>query len=224
MRRLSRLLVCSFGLALLSPPLVGAAAEKSESGFTSLFDGKTLAGWIGATDGYFVRDGAIVCNPKIGGNLFTEKEFANFVLRFDVKIPAAGNSGIAVRSPNEKGSLVLKGTEIQILDDYADIHKNIKPYQFHGSVYGVVGAKQGAVKPIGEWNEHEITFDGPKVKVVVNGKTVVDADLDAATKNGTLDGKEHPGLKRASGHLGFLGHGTAVEFRNLRVKELPASK
>jgi hypothetical protein len=199
-------------------------AADEEAGFVPLFDGKTLAGWIGATDGYAVRDGAIVCEPKKGGNLFTEKEYANFVLRFEVKIPPGGNNGVAVRAPNQKGTVAYDGTEIQMLDDPAEVYKTIKVYQHHGSVYGIVPAKQGSLKPAGEWNVQEITLDRRHVKVVSNGQTIVDADLDEATKDGTADGKPHPGLKRTSGHIGFLGHGSAVEFRKLRIKELPANK
>lgn len=195
--------------------------EKAE-GFVSLFDGTSLKGWTGATDGYEARDGAIVCNQKKGGNLFTEQEFSDFVLRLDVKIPPGGNNGIAIRSPNQTGSVAYAGMEIQVLDDPHPMYKTIKPYQFHGSVYGIVPAKPGSLKPAGEWNEEEITVKGRRIKIVVNGKTVVDADLDQASKNGTVDGKDHPGLKRASGHIGFLGHGSAVEFRNLRIKDLKA--
>jgi hypothetical protein len=76
-------------------------------------------------------------------------------------------------------------------------------------------------KPPGEWNQEEIVAKGRHITVILNGQTIVDADLDEATKNGTLDGKEHPGLKNERGHIGFLGHGARVEFKNVRIKELP---
>jgi hypothetical protein len=191
-----------------------------EPGFVSLFDGKTLNGWIGAVDGYVVRDGAIVCDQKKGGNLLTEKEYSDFVLRFDVLIPQGANNGIALRAPNATGSLAYVGTEVQILDDDDEQYKTIKPYQFHGSVYGIVAAKTGARRADGQWNQMEIAMKGPKIRVVVNGQVVVDADLKEVTKDGTVDGKAHPGLERTSGHIGFLGHGHPVAFRNLRIKEL----
>ncbi len=84
----------------------------------------------------------------------------------------------------------------------------------------MVPARRGGLRPIGEWNSEEVTVRGRRVSVVVNGTTVVDADIDAASTGGTLDHREHPGLQRSSGHLGFLGHGSIVAFRNLRVKEL----
>jgi hypothetical protein len=210
-------------LAVLSLILAAATSSASavEKGFVPLFDGKTLQGWIGAVDGYAVHDGAIVCEQKKGGgNLLTEKEYSDFILRFDVLIPTGGNNGIALRAPNATGSLAYVGTEVQILDDDDEQYKTIKPYQFHGSVYGIVAAKTGARKPDGQWNSMEITMQGRRIRVVVNNKIVVDADLDQATKNGTVDGKEHPGLARSSGHIGFLGHGHPVAFRNLRIKEL----
>jgi hypothetical protein len=208
----------ALAIALAASPTLAA----DEEGFVSLFDGKTLNGWIGATDGYVVRDGAIVCDEKKGGNLFTEKEYANFVLRLEIQIPPGGNNGLAIRAPNEQGNIAYAGTELQVLDDPSDRYKNIKPYQHHGSIYGCVPAKPGSLKPAGEWNEEEVTVDGKKFKVVVNGQTIVEADVTDLIKNGTPDGKAHPGLQRTSGHIGFLGHGAPVAFRNIRIKELPA--
>jgi hypothetical protein len=83
----------------------------------------------------------------------------------------------------------------------------------------VVAAKQGFKKPTGEWNEEEITADGRHIRVVLNGVTIVDANLDSITDPEVL--KRHPGLARTSGHIGFLGHGTRVEFRKLRIRVLP---
>lgn len=210
-------------LALL--PLVGGlfvtSPAAAEEGFTPIFDGQTLNGWIGATKGYRVENGAIICDPKLGGgNLFTENEYQDFVLRLEIKIPEGGNNGIGLRTPNAPGDMAYMAMESQVLDDASDKYKNIKPWQHHGSIYGVVPSKPGALKPAGEWNEQEITLQGRKVKIVLNGVTIVDADLDEASKDGTVDGKKHPGLTNVKGHIGFLGHGSPVEFRNIRIKEL----
>ena len=110
--------------------------------------------------------------------------------------------------------------EIQILDHDHPMYKNIQPYQAHGSVYGIVPAKRGFLKPAGQWNREEIIVNGREIKVILNGETIVDAHLDLASTPKTLDGREHPGVKRAKGHIGFLGHGSPVEFRNISVKEL----
>jgi hypothetical protein len=198
---------------------VPSEEEKAE-GFVSLFNGESLDGWIGDTEGYAVENGAIVCIPDRGGNVFTKGEYADFVLRFEFKMEPGANSGLGIRAPTDQGDVAYTGMELQILDDGHETYKDIRPYQAHGSVYGIVAAKRGHLKPAGEWNEQEVTCVGRKVMVVLNGETIVDADLDEATKDGTLDHQEHPGLKRTTGHIGFLGHGARVEFRNLRVKEV----
>lgn len=215
MKRILPLLVLTLFGALSGITTLHAAEE----GFTTLFNGKNLDGWVGATDGYDVEEGAIVCNPKKGGNLYYGKEFDNFVLRFEFKLEPGANNGVAIRSPVE-GNSAYNGIELQVLDTEADVYKNIKPYQAHGSVYGVVPAKRGFLKPTGEWNVQEVVADGNQIKITLNGEVIVDADIKEASKDGTLDGSEHPGLLNKSGHIGFLGHGTKVSFRNIRAKSI----
>ena len=185
-------------------------------GFVSLFNGQDLTGWVGDSAGYLVEDGMIVCKP--GGNLYTAREYGDFVFQFEFKLTPGGNNGLAVRAPIGGGA--YDGMELQILDNTADQYKNLQPYQYHGSIYGIAPAKRGFQKPVGEWNVQEVTAKGRRIKVVLNGTTVVDADLDKASTPATMDGKEHKGLDRAAGHLGFLGHGSVVWFRNLRIREL----
>jgi hypothetical protein len=198
------------GLFLSATTLVGSSQESSQQlskeerdqGFVSLFDGKSTDGWKGATKGYVPENGNLVCQKKGGGNILTEKEFGDFIFRFDFKFEPDGNNGVSVR-----------GHEIQILDDYAEMHKNIKPCQYHGSIYCKVPAKRGSTKPAGEWNSEEIHVKGNQWKVTVNGMVIVDADISK------VEGLEEV-AKRTKGPIGFLGHGTRVEFRNLRVKDL----
>ena len=204
-------MVCLF----LVLPAFGA---DSEEGFVSLFDGKTLDGWQGGKDGYEIVEGAIVCKEKGGGNLYTAKEYADFHLKFEFKLTPGANNGIGIRTPLE-GDAAYVGMEIQVLDD--DRYKDrIKDYQHHGSVYGVVPAKTGHLKPVGEWNTEEIIVQGKQVKVILNGEAIVDADVEKASTPKTIDGHDHPGLKRDKGYIGFCGHGAHVEYRNLRLKEL----
>ena len=201
-----------------------AAPFVPDEGFVSLFDGKSLAGWTGSLNGYAVEDGNLVCVAGGKGNLLTEKEYTNFVLKFEFKLTEGANNGVGIRSPKvAEGNLHLEGIELQILDDTAEKYKTLKPYQYHGSVYGVVPAKQGSLKPLGEWNQQEISVKDRHVKIVVNGTTIVDADLDEATKSGAMDGQLHPGLARTRGHIAFLGHGDRVDFRHVQIKELPLS-
>lgn len=206
--------------ALCFPHLTHAEApkQKLEEGFVSLFNGKDLNNWVGDVKGYQVEDGKIVCKP--GGNLYTEKEYGDFVFRFEFKLTPGANNGLGIRTPT-KGDAAYVGMELQILDDTADKYKNLQPWQFHGSIYGLVPVKKGHQKPVGEWNVQEVTADGSKIKIVLNGETIIDADLSKIEQTDKIHSLEkHPGMKNEKGHIGFLGHGSVVEFRNIRIKEL----
>jgi hypothetical protein len=205
-------LVC---MAEICCPAIGE--NNSEDGFVSIFNGKDLTGWIGDTKGYTVENGNMVCKP--GGNIFAETEYSDFVFRFEFKLTPGANNGVGIRAPLT-GNAAYDGMEIQILDDRHPKFKDIHAYQAHGSIYGVVPAKRDHLKPVGEWNTEEIKAKGRQITVILNGVTIVDADIDKASENGTLDGSSHPGLKNTIGHIGFLGHGDVLEFRNLRVKDL----
>ena len=198
------------------------SAGEEEAGFEVLFDGSDMDAWTGNTAAYRVSDeGTLAIYPTegSGGNLYTKEEFSDFVYRFEFRLTQGANNGIGIRAPLE-GDAAYEGMEIQVLDDDADQYKDLEVYQYHGSVYGVIPAKQGFLRPVGEWNEEEIRVDGNHIKVTLNGTVIVDGDIAEASKNGTLDGKEHPGLLRPFGHIGFLGHGSEVHFRNIRVKRL----
>jgi hypothetical protein len=202
-----------------SQPAVLSQEEKKE-GFVSLFNGLDLSQWTGDTIGYEVKDGVVEVDPqKGGGNLYTKAEYSNFIYRFEFQLTPGANNGIGIRAPLE-GDAAYVGMEIQVLDNEAPMYKDLHPYQYHGSVYGVIPAKRGYLLPTGEWNREEIIARGNKIKVVLNGTMILDGDIKEASKNGTMDHKEHPGLLRPAGHLGFLGHGDVVRFRNMRVKRL----
>jgi hypothetical protein len=195
-------------------------AEEKLEGFVPLFNGRDMTGWVGNTDGYYAKDGIMICDPKkAGGNVYTADEYSDFTLRFDFKLTPGANNGLGIRAPLT-GDAAYVGMEIQILEDSAPQYKNLQPYQFHGSIYGVVPAKRDCLKPVGEWNSEEVTAKGRQVTVKVNGKTIVDADIDKASTPQTMDHRAHPGLKRDKGHIGFLGHGDYLEFRNIRIKTL----
>jgi len=196
--------------------------KTDEKGFVALFDGKSLTGWKlvrGRGPGYVVKDGSLVCPADGGGNLFTDKEYSNFVFRFEFKTEPGGNNGVGIRAPLE-GDAAYQGMEIQILDDGHERYKGkIKPEQHHGSVYDVIPARTGYLKPAGEWNKEEIMANGSRIRVTLNGVIILDADLKNVRDEAVL--KKHPGLKNKSGHIGFLGHGSLIEFRNIRIKTLP---
>lgn len=195
--------------------------QEKQQGFKLLFDGTHLDNWVGNKAGYILQDGAVVVNPQStsGGNLYTKDEYADFEYRFEFQLTPGANNGLGIRAPLE-GDAAYVGMELQILDSEADMYKNLQPYQYHGSIYGVVPARRGYLRPIGEWNEEVVVVKGTRIKVILNGETITDADIKEPSINGTMDHKEHPGLKRTSGHIGFLGHGDVVRFRNIRVLPL----
>lgn len=196
-------------------------AQERAEGFEMLFDGTDLDKWTDTPAYEITPEGYVRANPeaKFGKNLYTKEEFGDFVYRFEFKLTPGANNGVGIRTPLE-GDAAYVGTEIQILDNDAEIYKNLKEYQYHGSAYGIIPAKRIAMKPVGEWNTQEILVQGSRIKVTLNGTVILDGDLAEASKNGTLDKKDHPGLKNSKGHIGFLGHGSEVFFRNIRIKRL----
>lgn len=215
--------------ALLCLATLNCTAQdpKSEEGFSPIFNGKDLDDWVYGTKNNAMKQGVgyqvdpeqkiVYCTVHDGGNLYTKKEYGNFILRFDFKLTVNANNGIGIRAPLE-GDAAYVGMEIQVLDDSGPEYKNLRPEQYHGSIYDVFACKRGFQKPVGEWNTEEIYADGPHVRITLNGTVIVDANLDDVKDEKKL--KKHPGLKNPKGHIGFLGHGARVEFRNLRVKEL----
>ena len=215
----STLVLATFLLADLAGAQEAEKLNQPPEGFTALFNGKNLEGWVGDTKGYHVEDGLLAAAKKGGGNLYTEKQYANFVFRFDFQLQPGGNNGVGIRCEKGKNA-AYHGMEIQILDDTSPQYAKLQPYQYHGSIYGVVPAKRGHLKPVGEWNTEEITANGSHITVKLNGTVIVDADIEKAGKPSTIDGRPHPGLFNTTGHIGFLGHGHELKFRNLFIKEL----
>jgi len=197
-------------------PRIGHVVDAD--GFHPIFNGANLDGWTGDTRGYRARNGVITWQND-GKNLYTEASYGDFALRFEFRLEPGANNGLGVRVPME-GQASYDGVELQILDDTAEKYNALEPWQYHGSVYGVVAAERGHLRPVGEWNEQEVIVQGSHYKVILNGHTIVDADVVEAAKDGTADGKEHLGIYRSEGHLALLGHGSVVEFRNLWVKRL----
>jgi hypothetical protein len=205
--------------------LASASRAKQETapspprGFVALFNGKDLTGWKshgGNTKAWKVDKGGILSVQGGGGWLMTEKEYSNFEVRLEYKVPVNGNSGVALRAPL-KGDPAYQGMEIQILDDEGPKYKKLQPWQYTGSIYGVVPPSKRVTRPAGKWNEMHIIANGRRVRVVINGTTVVDANLDDHKKHF----KSHPGLLREKGHVGLQDYGGArVQFRNIFLKEL----
>src|SRR5687768_3445498 len=216
-------------------PALALGRQPVEAGFTRLFNGKDLTGWVygrrgdaehKSGKGYQVENGVLFSTKEDGGNLYTDKEYSDFVLRFDVKLTENANNGIGIRAPLS-GDAAYAGIEIQVLDDGGSQYTNLRPYQYHGSIYGMVAPKRGAQKPVGEWNSEEITAQGRHITIKLNGTTIVDTNLDdikdqemLRTHRDLTKPEGSRGIANTKGHIGFLGHGARVEFRNIRIKEL----
>jgi hypothetical protein len=187
-------------------------AQAAEPAFRPLFNGKDLTGWKG--EGYVVEDGAIVCTPQ-GRNLITEETFSSYILDFEFQLTPGANNGLGIHYPGT-GDAAYTGMELQVLDNTHPKYKDLKDYQFHGSIYTLAAAKQTGLKPVGEWNRQKVTVQGPALKVDLNGEIILRANLDDLAKAHP----KHEGVKRRSGHIGWLGHGDRVAFRNIQIAEI----
>lgn len=200
----------------------GSVGETA-SGYRSLFNGKDMAGWGGAVENYEVVDGALQCKKGKGGVLYTDETFEDFKLQVEFQLPPAGNNGLAIRYPGNVASggdgAYVGMCELQVLDTEHPKYANIDPRQAHGSAYGMVAAKRGFLKPVGEWNYQTVQVKGSKIQVELNGTLILDADLSTVTEY--MNDKPHPGKDRTSGHIGLAGHSDPVRFRRIDVMPLP---
>ncbi len=208
-------------LIAVGAPAVRSADDKKEgppAGFESLFNGKDLTGWKvqpgGKMQVWGAENGLLYVNGSGGAWLMTEKEYGDYELHVEWKVPIKGNSGVGLRAPMT-GDPAYQGMEIQILDDAN--YKNLRPTQYTGSIYDVVAPSKNATKPAGEWNKYVITAKGPKITIELNGTKVIDANLDDYKAE---HGKKHPGLLRDKGHIGLQSHDGRVEFKNIYIKPL----
>jgi hypothetical protein len=200
---------------------VELSEEEIAEGFVSLFNGKDLDMWQGNKRDYQVDNGELLVKPEQGdhGNLYSNKEYSDFIFRFEFQLTSGANNGLGIHAPLE-GDVAYEGKESQILDNTAEIYANLEEYQYHGSIYGIIAAKRGFLKPLGEWNSQEVIVKGDDVKITLNGEVILEGNMAEASKKGTRDGKEHPGLSRKKGYIAFLGHGSELRFRNIRIKDL----
>ena len=198
-----------FILTVAALGVFAADAGNDESDFVSIFDGKSMTGWGGNVDGYEAKEGILSCLPGKGkgGNVFHEKEYDNFVLRFEFKLTPGANNGLGLRCPLE-GKPSSKGFESQILDNTSKRYAKLKDAQYHGSLYKRVAAKRGFLKPVGKWNQQEVIMNKDYVKITLNGTVILEDDDIGRFKR--------PG----KGHVGFLGHGSLVQFKNVRIKQI----
>ena len=248
------LAVAGGGCAVFGPSAPEYPSSVDE-GFVPLLNGRDLAGWAGAKALYDVdANGVLACHPERKlpagerGDLYTERHYTNFVLRFEFAMPPNGNNGLGVRMVPGMDAAYYGMCEVQLLDDggseYYDAERKadkLKPYQYAGSVYGVAPSLRdntgrqiwgkeenftgggSYVRKPGMWNFAEVKVAGSEIECYINGSLVAKADVSRFRGDGdTPDGRPHPGLHNAGGPIGWLGHGYEVKWRNIRIKELPA--
>lgn len=193
--------------------------KMNDDGFVSIFNGKDFTGWGGSVDNYQVQDGAIMCKAGKGGVLHTNEEYGDFEAKLEFKLPPGGNNGLAIRYPGQGDTAYVGMCELQILDDTADQYKKLDPRQYCGSIYGIVAAHRGYLRPVGEWNFEHVTIKGSTITVELNGTIITQADVSKVPPPYMANSK-HPGLTRTKGSFGFAGHNDPVQFRDVRIKKL----
>ncbi len=190
-----------------------------QDGFTALSNGKDLSNWAGAAENYETAEGGVIrCKPGKGGVLHTKDQYGDFVARLEFKLPPAGNNGLAIRYPGTGDPAYAGMCELQVLDTEHANYKGLDPRQAHGSAYGMIAAARGYHRPTGEWNFQQVTVQGTKIQVELNGSLILNGDL--AEVKEFMANSPHPGKDLKSGFFGFAGHGDAVEFRNVEIKAL----
>ena len=192
--------------------------EKKNDGFVSVFNGKDFTGWKGPINNYKVVDGAIMCLKGKGGTIFTENQYGDFAVRFEFKLPAGGNNGLAIRYPGKGNTAYIGMCELQVLDNTHPKYAKLDKRQYHGSAYGMAAAHRGYLRTPGEWNSQTVTVKGSTINVELNGTTILNADLSKVTEY--MAKSPHPGKDNARGHFGFAGHNDPVQFRNIAIKTL----
>ncbi len=192
--------------------------EEFGTAFEPIFNGRDFEGWFGDLNGKLATNGEILWSD--GGHIYTEREYADFVFRFEFVMTPGGNNGLAIRSTGEGNPAYDAMCELQILDDGHERYAGVKPRQVHGSAYGMAGAHRGYLRTAGEWNYQEVVVKGSTIQVDLNGVRILDTDLIKISDY--MDGREHPGKMLEKGHLGFAAHGPehVFRFRRLSVKEL----
>ncbi len=180
------------------------AVPRDDEGFVPLFNGRDFEGWQFKDkyrDHWTVKDGIIDYDGQGGGDLWTEKEFADFVLKVDWRLPRKGDSGIYLRG-SSKSQVNIWVNPLGSGEVYGYRTDNKMPEE----VRKAVTPSKVADKPVGEWNSFEITMKGERLTVILNGEKVIDS-------------ARLPGVKPA-GRIALQHHGDPVQFRNIRLREL----
>ena len=199
--------------------------QEKADGWLLLFDGKGPAGWMSGDKplpAANVQDGAI--NPHDNGEYVShyKDKFGNFILNCDYKVSRGANSGIFFRVGDLKDP-VQTGFELQVYDSG---NRPNPGRNGNGAIYDAQAPSANPAKPAGEWNHVELTADGSRLKVLLNGQQVVEMDLDRwTTPRRNPDGSENKFAKALkdfprSGYIGLQDHGHDVWYKNIKIKPL----
>ena len=210
-RQLNFTMLLSLVMMPITTTLLGGSVEV----WHPLFNGKDLTGWTTTGNWRATTDGVLVIQPRPGemgwqryaDYLWTKKEYHDYVLRLEYKIPSEGNSGIFIGVKNKQNP-VYEGIEIQILDSHGK-KEALTPHDC-GGVIGIQPPKINAARPAGEWNNIQITCQGNHLLVVLNGQQIVDLNVKQKI------GRKHP----LAGYIGLQDHGLPLEFRNVEIRNL----
>lgn len=208
-----------FSLACVVAALACPLPAAEDDGFVPLFNGKDLTGWVvkGKMEGWKVQDGILHSDGAKGGDwIRSEKEYGDFIFKVDWKISKGGNSGVFIRVP-DAGPPWQTGYEVQISNAPRD------DKHCTGALYGYAAVKPRPDESEDKWHTFELHCVGPKIKVIADGVTVVDADqtqLTAPNEAGYTDPKK----KSLRGYVGLqdshAAAGNYIEYRNVKIKEL----
>ena len=233
----AHLLLAALFLGIFLAPTAGQSGAPNAGSFEKLFPRDGIpTGWsVRAWDDvkkpgppgavWKVVDGVLHGSEPRGTWLISDKQYGDFTLKFEFKLGERGNSGCGLRFPPQ-GDPAFDGLELQMVDPrYYPPDMTVPKNELTGSLYRAVGGRPDLLKPL-EWNSYEVTCQGSKVKVALNGKEVLNVDLSEHDKTiQRHNGQDAPPLKDRprKGHIGFQelsragGH---VEIRNAVIKEL----
>ena len=204
---------------LLLSLLLGAGSCAGTQARVSDLLATGLVGWqqIGGQErAWSFENGILSVTGENGGWLATHRQYDNFALQVDFRVPPGGTGGVLIRAPLE-GDPAQTGLEIVIRDDYAQPGSRLAPFQYTGSIYGIQAPAERLSKKAGQWQRLVVIAQGVHLQVGLNGKKIMDTDLSYYTHMAD----RYPGLLRTGGYIGLQSQGGPIEFRNIKLRELP---